>query len=216
MWGTRSWGVALLALAGSIQPAPAQDAFRDIGGVQVYWPVSAARGFQNGFGAWLVLTADPELQAAETAPLEAVPAIGSDNLVTVGGKLSIFAFLLAPGRAEDGAPALTCDVRVEGPDGSVMMDETGMDCLTPAAAAAETETGTESGAETGTGAGAGAGAGAAGGDATPVLVKSSVRLDFAAEAGDPPGMWQVRMVVRDTVKGASLELSDAFILLPGG
>ena len=149
-------------------------------------PETPARKTSEGFGGWLLVTADPEWRAHWDRPPKGRPSLPEARYVGYGQRLTILAFYTNPATAQDGRIDIRCSIRVIRPDGTVATEASESRC-----ASAEPQ-----------------------GDLQAARISWAV-IDYVGEKQDPPGQWVVETTLTDAVRDVSLELETDFILTSG-
>lgn len=149
-------------------------------------PETPARKTSEGFGGWLLVTADPEWKAHWDRPPKGRPSLPEARYVSYGERLTILAFYTNPAKAQDGRIDIRCSVRVIRPDGTVATEASDSRCASPEPT----------------------------GDLQAARISWAV-IDYVGEKQDPPGQWVVEMKLTDAVRDVSLELETDFILTSG-
>ncbi|HLP09200.1 MAG TPA: hypothetical protein VK178_13630 [Opitutaceae bacterium] len=105
---------ALAALAEAAQPNPGRGTGGDRAVVGSEW-----RQVRDGFGAAVVVTADPEWKRKWGAPGSKLPRVDQTNSLRVGEKVWALLFLTNPTADTEGNVDVTCDLRMVRPNGKV-------------------------------------------------------------------------------------------------
>ncbi|WP_440224232.1 hypothetical protein ACQQ2N_03195 [Dokdonella sp. MW10] len=138
---------------------------------------------KDGFSASLLITPDKDWQERWAAPPETVPGFSTSDEVSAGGELFILTFLANPMLDASGMTDVACDFVVSRPDGSRSVEEFDMPCFK-----AELTT-----------------------DPASVYL-STASLTYVAEPTDPRGIWAVKVVVKDRMRGVSIPLRTTFVV----
>lgn len=178
-WG---WLAALLLATG----AAIADAGAWVGEDGRTLPQTPARKTSDGFGGWLLVTADPEWRAHWDRPPMGRPTLAEARYVVYGERLTILAFYTNPAKASDGRIDIRCSVRVIRPDGAVATEASESRCASPEPT----------------------------GDLQAARISWAV-IDYVGEKADPTGQWIVEMILTDAVRGVSLALETEFVLTSG-
>lgn len=149
-------------------------------------PETPARRTSDGFGGWLLVTADPEWRAHWDRPPKRRPSLSEARYVGYGERLTILAFYTNPATTADGRIDIRCSVRVIRPDGTVATEASDSRCASPEPT----------------------------GDLQAARISWAV-IDYVGEKQDPPGQWVVEMTLTDAVRDVSLSLKTDFILTSG-
>jgi len=143
-----------------------------------YYPV------ENGFQAWLLITADQNWREKWDSPQEEIPRFTETDSVRLGGSISILTFYANPSVKDDNTLLLHCDIRMLYPDGTVSFAQNDIVC----------------------------GDGERRGKPSNVRLSYAI-IDFFAEIDDPPGVWTVEVDLRDMNSGKTLQLRKQFQLV---
>ncbi len=138
---------------------------------------------QDGFGATLLVTTDPDWLAKWQTPTDTTPKFSVASEVHAGEQVSIIAFISNPQLDAKGVAQVECDVRVTLPDGSVATEQKELPCFSSALE----------------------------GPSHQVFL-TNLRIQFTAQADAPKGTWTVQVVARDTLRGVSLPLQASYEL----
>lgn len=178
------WGwLAVLLLAAA---AALADAGAWIGADGRALPDTSARKTSDGFGGWLLVTADPDWRTHWDRPPKGRPSLSEARYVSYGERLTILAFYTNPATTPDGRIDIRCSVRVIRPDDTIATEASDSQCASPEPR----------------------------GDLQAARISWAV-IDYVGEKGDPPGQWVVEMTLTDAVRGVSLALETDFILTSG-
>lgn len=146
-------------------------------------PDSDARRAQNGFGGWLLVTADDDWRSKwETQP-DAIPHFSQADVVPKGKPVYALTFFSNPKLNEQGSADIRCDIDLRKPDGTVSFQQTDATCFQ----------GTLKGQPN-------------------YLYLSAPVIQFVGEQDDPYGIWQISITLKDEVGHTSLPLKTSFIL----
>ncbi len=137
----------------------------------------------DGFWGWLLVTAEDDLLEALEPPSKGISRSTSSPTVSVGDALLLAIFYANPALRSDRTGEVQCDVQVIQPDGVVSMDEKGQSCFK-----GSLEAGKEG------------------------LYMPGLILRFTGGPADPEGEWNVRVSLKDVVRGAEISLQRAFVL----
>ena len=138
---------------------------------------------QDGFGASLLVTTDPDWLTKWRTPADTTPSFSVAREVHTGDQVSIIAFVSNPKLDAKGVAQVQCDVRMTLPDGSVATEQKDLPCFNSALT----------------------------GPANQVFL-TNLRIQFTAQADAPKGTWTVQVVARDTLRGVSLPLQASYEL----
>ncbi len=178
-WG---WLAVLMVAAGVVLADPGAWVGEDGRAL----PETPARKTSDGFGGWLLVTADPEWRAHWNRPPKGRPSLSEARYVGYGERLTILAFYTNPAATTDGRIDIRCSVRVIRPDGTVASEASDRQC-----ASSEPT-----------------------GDLQAARISWAV-IDYVGEEDDPAGQWVVEVTLTDAVRGVSLALETDFILTSG-
>ncbi len=149
-------------------------------------PDTPARKTSDGFGGWLLVTADPDWRAHWNRPPRGQPSLSEARYVGYGERLTILAFYTNPATTPEGRIDIRCSVRVIRPDGIVATEASDRQCAGSEPA----------------------------GDLQAARISWAV-IDYVGEKEDPAGQWVVEMTLTDAVRDVSLALETDFILTSG-
>jgi hypothetical protein len=147
-------------------------------------PDSASRKSADGFGGWIIVTSDADWRQKWDTPANVTPRFNTAKSVTVGGKLTVLIFFSNPKLDSANVADVTCDLKVVRPDGTVSTDVHNMECYKGPIR---------------------------GNPANVYLSKAAVQ--FVAESTDVPGVWSVRVNLKDNLRRVSLPLETTYSLL---
>lgn len=146
-------------------------------------PETPARKAINGFGVSLVITADPDWQAKWETPSHVTPSFTEAKSVATGGRLTILTFVVNPRPSSREELNVTSHILVTRPNGTTSVNAPGSPCLS----------------------------GKLAGPATNVRLCEAV-IQFSADPGDAPGIWKVKVTVRDENSGTAVPVEGSFAL----
>ena len=138
----------------------------------------------KGFGAQLIVTPDRDWAAKWETPHDNIPYFSEADIVRIGERLTILSFYINPMLDSSGNVLITCDLRVIRPDGSMSVDESGLECVS----------------------------GELVGDPRSVRL-SPLFLEYIGEDKDPLGIWRVEVVMIDEMRGATASMKTSFELV---
>ncbi|MGM9514821.1 hypothetical protein ACS5PK_11255 [Roseateles sp. DB2] len=173
--------LAAALLLGLSAGASSQSGWRDMNGVAL--PESDNAKTRQGFSASLIITPDKDWQEKWNTPPETVPSFRTASEVSDGGELFILTFLSNPQLDATGMTDVSCDFRVQRPDGSLSADEHGLPCFR-----VQLKT-----------------------DPRHVYL-STASMVFVAEPSDVRGTWRVEVTVTDRQRQVSIPLQSSFTL----
>ncbi|HYP82060.1 hypothetical protein [Variovorax sp.] len=136
----------------------------------------------GGFGSWLLVTPDADWKQKWEKPSGAGPSFREASVVKRGQKVFVMIVLGNPA-LRDGQADVGCAVEVLKPDGQAALRQNDIACLR----------------------------GAVSGGPRSLYLATPV-LGFQGQKGDPTGVWTVRTLVRDKIRGAQLLLATQFTL----
>lgn len=137
----------------------------------------------NGFGGWLIITADSNWEEKWNTPSYVSPDFSEADSVNYGQKITILTFFINPKLSDAGTANITCGVKVIRPDKTVSIDQQNIECMKNVEIM------------------------------NPRNVHlSPVYIYFIAENGDPPGKWEVEVNINDINRGAFIPLKSSFTL----
>ncbi|MGH8106988.1 MAG: hypothetical protein ACREO1_02460 [Arenimonas sp.] len=171
----------LLLMLCSPHAAAEQGTWHDKDGNAI--PETASTKSKDGFGAFLVVTADKDWQEKWNTPVGTVPSFTTADSVDAGGELFVLSFLSNPLVGEDGMTDVSCDFIVLRPDGSKSIDELDMPCFKTKLP----------------------------GDPKNLYL-SAASLKFVSEPTDLRGEWIVRITLKDNLRKVELALETSFIV----
>ncbi|WP_162314028.1 hypothetical protein [Pseudoxanthomonas yeongjuensis] len=140
----------------------------------------------EGFAGMLMVTPDADWQEKWNTPREVIPHFNEASEVRVGGKLQILIFFSNPQLDAGRLADVTCDLEVIRPDGSKGVNEQDVECYQ----------------------------GPISGEAAS-LYMARPSLQFVAEVGDLPGVWTMRVTLRDNHRGVGMILEKKVALVAG-
>jgi hypothetical protein len=146
-------------------------------------PETPARKAKNGLGVWLVITADPNWEAKWNTPSHETPNFAEAQRVSTGGKLAILTFVVNPRPDSRKVLNVVSHIEVTRPDGTTSMNAPGQPCIR----------------------------GNLMGAPTNVRLCEAV-IQFSADPGDPPGIWKVKVTVRDENRSTEVPVESSFNL----
>lgn len=146
-------------------------------------PETEAMKSRDGLGAALLITPDKDWQAKwQTAP-DTTPRFDQTREVGPGGVLFILTFVSnLKVDPVSGMTDITCDFAVVRPDGTDSVRERDLPCLKIRP-----------------------------GDPGDVYL-SNAAITYTADPGDPRGVWQVAVTVKDHVRNVSIPLRSSFVV----
>jgi len=146
-------------------------------------PDTESRKAANGFGGWLLVTADSDWETKWNTQAETVPRFSEVRQTERGQPLYALTFFSNPKLTANGDADISCDIDLRKPDGSVSYQQTNATCFK------------------------GVLRGRPG-----YLYLSAPVVRFIGEQDDPHGEWQVRITLKDNVGRIQLPLQTSFIL----
>lgn len=161
--------------------ATAQDVWRSRDGKAV--PETPARKAVNGFGVWLIITADPYGQEKWNTSVHETPYFKEAKNVSTGGKLAILTFVVNPRPDSNNALNVVSHIEVTRPNGTTSVNSPGLSCVR----------------------------GNMIGEATNVRLCEAV-IRFSADPGDSKGVWKVKVTVRDENRATEIPVESTFNL----
>ena len=138
----------------------------------------------NGFGGWLLVTPDQDWEEKWNTP-DRIPYFTEAKDVRYGEELTILIFFTNPKPNKDGLMNISCDMKVQRPDGSFSMDESNVPCA-PGWPVPE--------------------------NPRSLLLAQTV-IKYIGEADDIPGTWKVSINLKDQHSGIQVPLKTEFNLL---
>jgi hypothetical protein len=148
---------------------------------------SDAQKSKHGFGGWLLITDDPDWEAKWNTPAKEVPHFKEAQSVHVGQTVVALIFISNPAKDSGDNVNVTCDLRLERPDGSRSVDQPDAPCMI----------------------------GHLPGDPLNLYLADPV-MGFLGEASDPVGQWTFHVTLKDGIRKTSLELQSSFTFLNDG
>jgi hypothetical protein len=136
----------------------------------------------DGFGASVIVSADPDWESKWDTPSEVVPTFSAVQNLKRGEQATILVFFANPAVAADGTVDVTYDLKITGPDKKVT-ENRGLKAIT----------------------------GTLPGPPTNIYLAGNV-IGFIGEPADPLGEWVVDVVVHDNHRHVSIPLRAKFIL----
>ena len=146
-------------------------------------PNTSFRKSINGFGGWLVVTPDQNWEEKWNTPSDTVPQFSEAKSVSMGKKIFVLIFFSNPAFSQEGEASVTCDFDVERPDGTHSIQKPGVVCFKGSLKGPQAN-----------------------------LYLSAPVINFLGESGDPPGIWIVRVTLKDQVKNTNIPLETTFTL----
>lgn len=146
-------------------------------------PETPAAKSVEGFGGVLVTTADKDWKEKWNTPAEDTPHFSEANEISLGGTVTTLILFSNPLLDTERHADVTCDLQVIRPDGSFSMDIQDTECYQGLLSADP---------------------------AHVYLAKPS--LVFLAETGDPPGVWTIKVTLRDNLRGVGMKLEKQVTL----
>jgi hypothetical protein len=137
----------------------------------------------NGFGVSLVITADADWQAKWETPSHVTPNFTEAKSVANGGRLTILTFVVNPRPSSRQELNVSSHILVTRPNGTTSVNMPRSPCLT----------------------------GKLTGAAKNVRLCEAV-IQFSADPGDAPGIWKVKVTVRDENRGTEVPVEGSFEL----
>jgi hypothetical protein len=187
---TRSVLLALTAIALLFQPAAFSNPPRTIdprsgwrAGDGQPAPDTEFRKGAHGFLGWLLVTDDENWESEWNTDHDQVPSFSEVDALAKGDSVTALILIANPREDERGNVDVSCDIHVRRADGSVSMDQKGIDCLS----------------------------GPLLGSSRSVRL-AAPRMVFVGEPGDPTGPWKFTVTLRDANRPATLVLTKTIIL----
>jgi hypothetical protein len=143
---------------------------------------SDARKTIDGFGASVIVTADPDWESKWATPSEVVPTFSTVQSLKRGEKATVLIFFANPAVTVAGMVDVTFDLKITGPDKKVE-ENRGLKAFS----------------------------GTLDGPPTNIYLAENV-IHFIGEPADPLGEWVVDVVVHDNHRHVSIPLRAKFIL----
>jgi len=148
------------------------------------WPQTDARKVKDDFAAWLLVTPNMDWQEKWDTPPDTIPYFDEAKEVQVGDQLAVLTFFANPGIDESGHAVVRCSLKVTRPDGTLSVPKQDFDCMN----------------------------GALRGEPRNIRLSPAV-IQFTAEPSDVKGIWKVDVVLEDTVREVTLDLSTTYELV---
>ncbi|MDD5471318.1 MAG: hypothetical protein PHP05_05315 [Sideroxydans sp.] len=146
-------------------------------------PDSDSRKVQNGFGGWLLVTADTDWERKWKTEPASIPHFSMAETISKGKPVYALTFFSNPKLDDRGVADITCDIDLRKPDGIASFQQTDATCFK----------GTLKGQPN-------------------YLYLSAPIIKFIGEQNDPYGVWQVSITLKDNVGHINLPLKTSFIL----
>ena len=146
-------------------------------------PNTSFRKSVNGFGGWLVVTPDQDWEEKWNTPSDTVPQFSEAKSVSIGKKIFVLIFFSNPALSKEGEASVMCNLDVERPNGTHSIQQSGVVCFEGVLKGPQTN-----------------------------LYLSAPVIGFVGESGDPPGIWIVRVTLKDQVKKTTIPLETTFTL----
>lgn len=138
----------------------------------------------NGFGGWLIVTPDSDWEAKWNTPPDVTPHFSEASDVRYGEELTILIFYINPRTNAAGEINIRCDIKITRPDGTSATDAKDVVCAK----------------------------GKLQGSPRHVRLTTTI-IKYIGEPGDPPGRWDVEVVLTDKRRNTRLPLKTHFVLL---
>ena len=142
-------------------------------------PDSDAQKSKDGFGGWLLVTDDPDWEAKWSTPEKEIPNFHEAQSVRVGQTVVALIFISNPTKDASESVNVTCDLRLDRPDGSRSVDQSDVPCMV----------------------------GHLPGDPLSLYLADPV-MGFLGEPSDPVGKWTFHVTLKDGIRRTSLELQS--------
>ncbi len=136
---------------------------------------------KDDFGGSLLVTVDENWQEKWHTPPETKPTFKKAETVPYGKKVFVLIFFANPKLNEQGNANVQCDLQIAAPTGKVSLDQKNVTCY----------------------------AGKIKGRLSNLYLSAPV-IAFSGDPGDPTGNWEVKVVLRDAVRGVELPLRSTF------
>ena len=144
-------------------------------------PETPSMKSSGGLGAALLITPDSDWQAKWNTAADTIPRFNETRKVGPGGALYILTFLSnVQTDLVSGMTDITCDFAVVRPDGTDSVRQQDLPCL-------KIHPG-----------------------APGYVYLSNASITYTADPGDPRGVWQVDVTVKDHVRNVSIPLHSSF------
>ena len=146
-------------------------------------PVAETKSMKSakGFGGSLFVTTDADWREKWDTPADTTPSFNRADVVPYGKKVFVLIFFSNPMLDAQGNANLRCDLQIDTPAGEVSFVQKDMSCH----------------------------AGKIGGSLYNTYLSTPV-IAFTGDPGDPVGRWEVKVVLRDAVRGVDLHLRTGF------
>lgn len=146
-------------------------------------PETPAAKSVEGFGGVLITTADADWREKWDTPANVTPHFSETDEVSLGGTVTTLIMFSNPMLDADRRADVTCDLQVIRPDGSFSMNMDDTECYQGPILA----------------------------DPTHVYM-AKPSLQFLAEPSDPPGVWTMKVTLRDNLRGVGMKLEKQVTL----
>ncbi|MFZ2301676.1 MAG: hypothetical protein WAW10_07385 [Gallionella sp.] len=138
---------------------------------------------KDDFAGSLLATTDEDWEKKWNTPPETKPNFNKAGIVPYGKKVFILTFFANPKLDQQGKANVRCDLRILAPTGKVSLEQKDAACF----------------------------AGAIQGSPYAMRLSAPV-VALSADPDDPPGIWSVEVMLRDTVRNVELPLRTTFEL----
>jgi len=136
---------------------------------------------KDGFAGALLVTVDEDWRAKWDTPPDTKPDFKMAETVPYGKKVFVLTFFSNPLLDAQGNANVRCDLQIVGPDAKVTLDQKDATCY----------------------------AGRIAGNPHNLYLSAPV-IQFSGDPGDPVGIWEVRVVLRDAQRHVELPLKTSF------
>jgi hypothetical protein len=137
----------------------------------------------NGFGAWVLVTADSDWATKWNTPSDVVPHFTDVKSLARGQHAFVLIFFANPSVSRSGEADITCDIDVTRPNGTQSAHVVDQPCFKRVIRGKLYST-----------------------------RLCAPYLDFVGDPNDPSGRWVVRVAVKDNQRHATVRLKTSFIL----
>jgi hypothetical protein len=144
-------------------------------------PETESMKSKNDFAGSLLVTTDENWEEIWNTPPETKPNFRRAEVVPYGKKIFVLVFFANPKLNEQGNANVQCDLQIVSPVGKSALVQKNVTCY----------------------------AGKIKGDLYNLYLSYPV-IAFSGDPGDPPGTWEVQVVLRDIVRGVELPLRTTF------
>ena len=145
---------------------------------------SESRKWVRGFGGWLIVTSDQDWKEKWNNPAGGTPVFTEAKDVGLGEKITILTLYKNPQSDQNNRIAISCDIKVTRPDGSISYEMNEIECAKEELV----------------------------GRRDNVRLTHAI-IDYVGELGDPYGLWVVEVTLKDNIAKIVIPLKKSFELI---